>query len=114
MKKNLLLLVALVLVLPLVLGACSASATKNAENFVKAMADNDTKKAEKYICDDFKDAFKAMSEADTAGEKTKVTDLKCEEKDSKVTCKFKSDGESTELTFVMKDKKVCGFDFGLE
>lgn len=110
MKKNLFVLVAIVLVLPLVLSACGGGPTKNAENFVKAISDADRDKAEKYACDD--DEFMQFLDLMFSGEtnKNEVDDLKCEEDgDDRVKCTFKSDGDSQELTFIMKDDKVCGF-----
>lgn len=109
MKKNLFVLVAIVLILPLVLSACGGGPVKNAENFVKAISDADKDKAEKYVCDDFKDELDQMT-----GEKTEIDDLKCEEKDDNVTCSWKSDGQEIELTFTMKDDKVCGIEFPTE
>ncbi|MCB9436258.1 MAG: DUF4878 domain-containing protein [Anaerolineales bacterium] len=116
MKKNLFVLVAIVLILPLVLSACGGGPAKNAENFVKAMNDGDRDKAEKYACDD--DEFKTFMDlifADGNTSNAELDDLKCEEDgDNRVTCTGKSNGEESSLTFIMKDDKVCGFDLPTE
>lgn len=104
------LVIAIVLVLPLILAACGGGATGNAEDFIKAMADHDVKKAKDVSCSAFASTIDLLAEG--TSEDSKAEDIKCEKDgDTKVKCDFKADGESTSLTFIVdKDDKICGID----
>lgn len=104
------LVIAIVLVLPLILAACGGGATGNAEDFIKALADGDAKKAKDVSCSAFASQIDFITES--SGDDGKVEDIKCEKDgDTKVKCDFKADGESTSLTFIVdKDDKICGID----
>src|SRR5690606_21062205 len=82
------LVIAIVLVLPLILAACGGGATGNAEDFIKAMADGDAKKAKEVSCSAFASTIDLLAEG--TSEDSKAEDIKCEKDgDTKVKCDFK-------------------------
>jgi hypothetical protein len=109
MKPRYAFFLLIILTLPVLLAACGGGAKGNAEDFIKAAADNDVKKMKDVSCSGFHSAIDLLTQG---AEKNKVEDIKCEEKGDNIECTWKSDGESTTATFIMDDKKVCDIEIG--
>ncbi len=114
MKIRNLFLLTLVLTLPLLLAACGGNKVDNAEKFMKAVADNDSDEAKKYVCDDKKDELTGDSSGMPEG--TEMKDISCEEDGGDVKCSFKiaTEGipeQSMTWTLVMDGDKVCDMKF---
>lgn len=111
MKTRISFLIVLLMVLPLVLAACGGGPADTAKKYVEAIADGDADEAEKHVCDDNKDQLLDGPGEDNAS--FDVSDLECEEDGDDVKCTFKSDlglldeEAEIEMTFGMKDDKVC-------
>ena len=107
LKSRLPFLAVLMLLLPVVLAACGGGPTGNAEDFIKAMADNDKDKAKDVSCDAFHNEIDLLFEGD-GGPSGELEDLKCEEDGDNVKCTGKDSEAEGEFVFAMEDDKVCG------
>jgi hypothetical protein len=107
MKRTYPKILILLILLPLALAACGGGATGSAEDFLKAVDENDIGNAKDASCDDFSNEIDVLWENATNDDEVK--DLDCEEDGDDVKCTFK-DQEDNEVVFVfaIEDDKVCG------
>lgn len=116
MKKQSLLLVVFVLILPFVLVACGGDISEDdAEKAIKAAFEGDADEANKFLCDADKVEGGEMPEGIT------VEDISCAKDGDDMKCDVNLSMVVTEgaepqtfeqsLTFGVEDGKLCGGDF---
>ena len=105
MKTRMSFFIVLLLMLPLVLAACSnEKKIENAQKFLEALAADDVDEARTYLCEE------EQKELDAGGNPfsgLSVTDIECADDGGDVKCTFKVEGQEIEFIIGFEGDKVC-------